>query len=85
MPYHKNKQEAFQAAQQAVEEAQQATENIANHSPDEGRMRKRAVKEIMEAEEQVQKAYTVSSERQHEQLDQYQQVISDFKEQLPPE
>lgn len=85
IPYHKNKQEAFRAAEQAVFEARQAVENIVKHEPSEGTLTKRAWQEINEAEVQMNKALTVATEKQHKQLAQYEEEIMELKSNLPPE
>nr|WP_017727458.1 hypothetical protein [Halalkalibacterium ligniniphilum] len=82
MPYHKNKQQAFQAVQQALAQAVQATGNIQSHTADEGVHRKRAKQEIEEAERQIEKALTVASEHQHEQLTLYQQQLEELKQRI---
>ncbi len=85
MPYQKDKQQAFQAAQQAVAEATQAVGNINSYPADMGAHIKRAEKELNEAEQQINKALTISSDHQHQQLEQYQQTIAELKQQLPTE
>lgn len=85
MPYRKDKQQAFQAAEQAVAEATQAVGNTDSYPADAGAHIKRAEKEINEAEQQINKALTISSEHQHQQLEQYQQTIANLKQQLPNE
>lgn len=82
MPYQKDKQQAFQAAQQAVEQAKESFSAIERHQPDEGTRLKQARQEIEEAEVQIEKALTVSTEHQHEQLAQFQQTIDDLKQQI---
>ncbi|WP_026674127.1 hypothetical protein [Alkalihalobacterium bogoriense] len=79
MPYHKDKQQAFQAAQQAVVQAEEATAVIDDSPNDIGHHTKTAMQEIDEAEQQVLKALTVASEHQKEQLHQYQQQLEQLK------
>ncbi|UOE92658.1 DUF2524 family protein [Alkalihalobacillus sp. LMS39] len=79
MPYHKDKQQAFQAAQQAVVQAEEATSVIHDSPNDVGHHTKMALQEIEEAEQQVLKALTVASEHQKEQLHEYQQQLEQLK------
>lgn len=49
MPYHKNKQQAFQAAQQGTEQARDVYESIVKNDPDYGVHLKRLKNEVNEA------------------------------------
>lgn len=71
-PYHKNKQQAFQAAQQGTEEAKDIYENIVEDDPDYGVHLKSLKNEVNEAYEQINNALEVASEKQKAQLQQYQ-------------
>ncbi|MCH1625652.1 hypothetical protein [Fredinandcohnia quinoae] len=83
-PYHKNKQQAFQAAQQGIEEAKGIYENIVKDDPDYGVHLKRLKNEVNEAYEQINNALEVASDKQKEQLQQYQDdlqsIINDVNE-----
>lgn len=85
MPYKKDKQQAYQAAEQAFVQAQEATADVQPTESNYAFLRSRAIREIEEAEQQILKALTVSSERQHRQLDEYQQQLIELKQQLGDE
>lgn len=72
MPYHKNKQQAFQAAQQGVEDAQELYHDIVRDSASYGHQLKHLQKEVNEAFEQIENALEVASEHQRKQLEQFQ-------------
>ncbi|PGV85714.1 hypothetical protein [Bacillus thuringiensis] len=71
MPYHKDKQQAFQAAQQGVTQAENAFNNIVKNDPNYGHDLKELRQEVQEAYEQIQNALEVASETQRPQLEQY--------------
>ncbi|WP_075980637.1 hypothetical protein [Bacillus massilinigeriensis] len=72
MPYHKNKQQAFQAAQQGVNDAQELYHEIVRDSASYGHQLKHLQKEVNEAFEQIENALEVASEHQRAQLEQFQ-------------
>ncbi|MED0952278.1 hypothetical protein P4T34_22330 [Bacillus mobilis] len=72
MPYHKDKQQAFQAAQQGVTQAENAFNNIVKNDPNYGHDLKELRQEVQEAYEQIQNALEVASETQRPQLEQYE-------------
>lgn len=72
MPYNKNKQQAFQAAQQGTNQAKDVYESIIKNDPDYGSQLKRLKNEVNEAYEQINNALEVASEHQREQLEQFQ-------------
>ncbi|MEK5443019.1 MULTISPECIES: hypothetical protein [unclassified Fredinandcohnia] len=72
MPYHKDKQQAFQAAQQGTEEAKDVYANIVSNDPDYGAHLKRLKNEVNEAYQQIENALEVASEHQKAQLQQFQ-------------
>ncbi|WP_099355276.1 hypothetical protein [Fredinandcohnia onubensis] len=72
MPYHKDKQQAFQAAQQGTEEAKDVYANIVSNDPDYGAHLKRLKNEVNEAYQQIENALEVASEHQKAQLEQFQ-------------
>lgn len=76
MPYHKNKQQAFQAAQQGVNEAQELYHEIVRDSASYGHQLKHLKNEVNEALEQIENALEVASETQKAQLEQFRQDIS---------
>ncbi|MFS0823500.1 hypothetical protein [Bacillus sp. 1P02SD] len=75
MPYHKDKQQAFQAAQQGTEQAKDVYANIVNNDPDYGTHLKRLKNEVTEAYQQIENALEVASEHQKSQLQQFQQDL----------
>ncbi|WP_174733407.1 hypothetical protein [Mesobacillus harenae] len=75
MPYHKNKQQAFQAAQQGYEEAQGFYYDIVRDSASYGHQLKHLKNEVNEAFEQIANALEVASEHQRVQLEKFQQDL----------
>lgn len=61
MPYHKDKQQAFQAAQQGVTQAENAFNNIVKNDPNYGHDLKELRQEVQEAYEQIQNALATFS------------------------
>ena len=80
MPYHKNKQQAFQAAQQGVEDAQELYYEIVNDSANYGHQLKHLKQEVNEAYEQIENALEVASETQRAQLERFQQDLKKMVE-----
>lgn len=72
MPYHKNKQQAFQAAQQGMEDAEEAYCQIVQDSASYGHQLKHLQREVNEAYQQIENALEVASEHQKVQLEQFQ-------------
>jgi len=68
MPYHKDKQQAFQAAQQGVDQAIDVYNDLVKNDPDYGRHLKELKNEINEAFQQIDNALEVASENQLDQL-----------------
>lgn len=75
MPYHKNKQQAFQAAQQGVNEAKEVYENIDKDSADYGRQLKQLQQEVNEAFQQIENALENASEKQWKRLEKYREEL----------
>lgn len=75
MPYHKNKQQAFQAAQQSMEDAEELYSQIAEDGANYGHQLGHLKQEINEAYEQIQNALEVASEHQRAQLEKFQQDL----------
>lgn len=75
MPYHKNKQQAFQAAQQGVEDAQELYAEIIRDSASYGHQLKHLKQEVNEAYQQIENALEVASEHQRAQLERFQQDL----------
>jgi flagellar biosynthesis chaperone FliJ len=72
MPYHKNKQQAFQAAQQGVEDAEELYYEIVQDSASYGHQLKHLKQEVNEAYQQIENAMEVASEHQRVQLEKFQ-------------
>jgi flagellar biosynthesis chaperone FliJ len=75
MPYHKDKQQAFQAAQQGVEDAQELYQEIVRDSASYGHQLKHLQQEVNEAYQQIENALEVASEHQRVQLERFQQDL----------
>jgi flagellar biosynthesis chaperone FliJ len=75
MPYQKNKQQAFQAAQQGVEDAEELYYEIVSDSSSYGHQLKHLKNEVNEAYQQIENALEVASEHQRVQLEQFQQDL----------
>ncbi|WML50709.1 hypothetical protein RCG23_23435 [Neobacillus sp. PS3-34] len=75
MPYHKNKQQAFQAAQQGVEDAQELYYEIVNDSASFGHQLQHLKQEVNEAFQQIENAMEVASEHQRAQLEKFRQDL----------
>jgi hypothetical protein len=74
-PYKKDKQQAFQAAQQGYENAQGLFETIVNDSASYGHQLKHLKDEVNEAYQQIENALEVASEHQRAQLERFQQDL----------
>ncbi|WP_257350485.1 hypothetical protein [Pseudalkalibacillus decolorationis] len=77
MPYHKDKQQAFQAAQQGYEQAIQAKDTELENATDYDYAAKQQQlqQEMNEALQQIENALEVASEHQRVQLRQYQEEL----------
>lgn len=74
-PYNKDKQQAFQAAQQGYENAQGLFETIVSDSAGYGHQLKHLKDEVNEAYQQIENALEVASETQRSQLERFQQDL----------
>ncbi|NCU19014.1 hypothetical protein [Pallidibacillus pasinlerensis] len=81
-PYHKDKQQAFQAAQQGFEEAKDVYESLDTSSADYGHQLKRLENEIREAEQQIENAHEVAGEIQRRKLEEFQSEINKMNQLL---
>ncbi|PLT29337.1 hypothetical protein [Peribacillus deserti] len=81
-PYHKNKQQAFQAAQQGVEQARDEASGIDDSRADYGSQVKALKKEVSEAFQQIENALEVASEHQRLQLKQYQDELAEIMKEV---
>ncbi|WP_312473158.1 hypothetical protein [Neobacillus sp.] len=77
-PYNKDKQQAFQAAQQGYEEAQGLFETIVSDSASYGHQLKHLKNEVNEAYQQIANALEVASEHQRSQLERFQQDLKNM-------
>jgi flagellar biosynthesis chaperone FliJ len=77
-PYDKDKQQAFQAAQQGYEEAQGLFETIVSDSASYGHQLKHLKEEVNEAYQQIENALEVASEHQRAQLERFQQDLQNI-------
>ncbi|WP_077213018.1 hypothetical protein [Bacillus dakarensis] len=75
MPYHKDKQQAFQAAQQGVNEAQELYQDIVRDSASYGHQLKHLKNEVNEAMQQIENALEVASDTQRSRLEQFRQDL----------
>lgn len=77
MPYHKNKVQAFQSAQNGVRKAEEVHKNLESmlNDPQFGHEVRHLWEEINEAYQQVENAYEVASEHQKTQLDDYRNTL----------
>ncbi len=82
MPYHKNKQQAFQAAEQGMEQARDIYQQLDPSSSKYGHYLQRLKQEIDETEQQLENAHEVASETQRKQLENYQAEIDTMKQNL---
>ncbi len=82
MPYHKNKQQAFQAAQQGFEEVKNLYENLNPNSPEYGHVLKRLNQEIVEARQQIESAHEVASETQRKVLEKYESELDQMTREI---
>ncbi|RFU68414.1 hypothetical protein [Bacillus sp. V59.32b] len=71
MPYHKNKQQAFQAVQQGVKEAVDVYSDIERDDADYGGQLSHLKQEVNEAFQQIENALENASEHQRVQLEEY--------------
>ena len=78
MPYHKDKQQAFQATRRGVTQAEHAYNNIVKNDPNYGHDLKELRQEVQEAYEQIQNALEVASETQRPQLEQYENNLQNI-------
>lgn len=81
MPYHKNKQQAYQAAQQGMKDVVDAYTQVEKDSASFGTQLKHLRQEVNEAYEQIQNALEVASEHERERLKQFegdlQQIVQE--------
>ncbi|MBO8176920.1 hypothetical protein [Aeribacillus pallidus] len=82
MPYHKNKQQAFQAAQQGYEEAKDVFNQIVRDDASYGQQLKHLKQEVNEAYQQIENALEVASEHQRVQLEKFRSDLQQIVEEV---
>ncbi|WP_243291821.1 hypothetical protein [Bacillus sp. FJAT-47783] len=75
MPYHKNKQQAYQAAEQGMKDVMDVYTQVEHDSATYGSQLKHLKQEVNEAYEQIQNALEVATEHEQERLKQYEQDL----------
>ncbi|PKR85603.1 hypothetical protein [Heyndrickxia camelliae] len=84
MPYHKDKQQAFQAAQQGAKQLQDVYNNLEKDSASYGQQLKHLRQEVNETYQQIENALEVASETQRAQLEKFrtdlQQIVNEVNE-----
>jgi peptidoglycan hydrolase CwlO-like protein len=85
LPYHKDKQQAFQAAQQGVNEAEKIYLSLDKNSPEFASELSHLKNEINEAYQQIENALEVASEHQRNRLEQYKKDLEKIASQVNKE
>lgn len=84
MAHHKNKQQAFQAAQKGAKQVQDAYSNLERDSASYGQQLKHLKQEVNETYQQIENAMEVASETQRPQLEKFrndlQQIVNEVNE-----
>jgi ElaB/YqjD/DUF883 family membrane-anchored ribosome-binding protein len=76
MPYHKNKQQAYQAAEQSVTEIQNTINELVLDGASYGSQLAHLKSEVNEAYQQIENALEVASDTQRAQLQQFKSDLS---------
>ncbi|KAA0564562.1 hypothetical protein ACQCWA_08465 [Rossellomorea aquimaris] len=76
MPYHKNKQQAYQAAEQSVTEIQNTINELVLDGASYGSQLAHLKNEVNEAYQQIENALEVASDTQRAQLQQFKSDLS---------
>lgn len=76
MPYHKNKQQAYQAAEQSVTEIQNTINELVLDGASFGSQLAHLKNEVNEAYQQIENALEVASDTQRAQLQQFKSDLS---------
>lgn len=82
MPYHSNKQEAFQDAQRNLLETQNLYQDIVKDSANYGHQLKHLKQEINETYQQIENALEVASEHQRQQLERFQRDLKSIVDEV---
>jgi predicted nucleic acid-binding Zn-ribbon protein len=84
MPYHKDKQQAFQAAQQGMKQTIDAYRDLQMDGENCGEQLKQLRQEINETTQQIENAMEVASETQRTQLETFrsdiEQIVHEVQE-----
>jgi len=75
MPFHKNKQQAFQTAQQSMEDVEGFYQELNHDSSSYGHELSHLKEEVNEAYQQIENALEIASEHQRIQLEQFQRDL----------
>ena len=75
MPYRKDKQMAFQEAQEGTKEIKDVVEKMDVHGSDYGSQQKLLAHKLNTVTQQIENAFELASEHQRIQLEQYQQEL----------
>ncbi|WP_078546916.1 hypothetical protein [Litchfieldia alkalitelluris] len=75
MPYQKDKQQAYQAAEQGTNQAMDVYHSIVHDDPDYGVQLKRLKNEVNEAFNQINNAIEVASDTQLDQLNKFKEDL----------
>jgi hypothetical protein len=76
MPYHKNKQQAYQAAEQSVTDVQNTIHELVLDGGSYGSQLAHLKNEVNEAYQQIENALEVASDTQRAQLQQFKSDLS---------
>ncbi|WP_273834920.1 hypothetical protein [Guptibacillus sedimenti] len=82
MPFNKDKQQSFQAAQQGYEQAVDAKKEIVVSSSGYGKDLKHLQQEVGEAKQQIESALVNASEHQRTQLLQFQEDLQSIEAEM---
>ncbi|RIW38542.1 hypothetical protein D3H55_02310 [Bacillus salacetis] len=82
MPYHKDKQQAFQAAQQGHEEVKDAVNELVLDGADYGHQLAHLKNEVNEAYQQIENALETASEHQRGQLEKMKSDLTSVMQQV---
>ncbi|MCD7033655.1 hypothetical protein LRR81_05375 [Metabacillus sp. GX 13764] len=82
MPYHKNKQQSFQAAQQSAADAVELNHAVSKEDADYGSQMKHVKEEVNEAFAQIDSARENASATQNSRLDEFQQEIETIADEM---
>ncbi|KUP06753.1 hypothetical protein Q75_07295 [Bacillus coahuilensis p1.1.43] len=82
MPYHKDKQQAFQSAQQGYTEAVNAHNELVIDASNYGHQLSHLQNEVLEAYQQIENALEVASEHQRSQLERFQNDLGQIMSQM---